>query len=131
MTFAKFFLQLFVTVSICVGISIALCFGFEVFEPYFLFSLSTIFIHVMFGVATYLWSVNAAKSDNPNRFTQMSMMIMTGKLLLFPAMALVYILGYEPTTKWFVIPFFIIYAIFTVFEVMFMSALGNPKRNDA
>ncbi len=127
MTFSRFALQLVVTILVSVGLSLALCFGFEIFRPYFLFSLSTIVIHVMFGIAIYFWTINAANSDNPNRFVQMSLAVMTGKLLLFPMMALVYIMGYEPPTQWFVIPFFLIYAIFTAFEVKFMSDIGNKK----
>ena len=73
----------------------------------------------------YQAGYRAAMSDNKNDFTNAVLGFTVGKMFL----AILVILGYsllaQPPDKLFIIPFFAIYLIYTIFETYFMMKLGR------
>jgi len=76
-------------------------------------------------ILMYLGGYRAAMSDNKNDFTNAILGFTIGKMFL----AILVIFGYsqlaQPPDKLFIIPFFAIYLIYTIFETYFMMKLGR------
>lgn len=69
-----------------------------------------------------------AKSTNKNLFTTIVLGFTFGKIFL----SLFVVLGYyqiaQPTSKIFLLPFFIVYLIFTIFETYLMMQIGKNTK---
>jgi formate/nitrite transporter FocA (FNT family) len=76
----------------------------------------------------YFVGQQAAQSDNKYTFTNTILGFTVGKLFL----AIMVILGYdqlaEPSSKFFIIPFFVVYAVFTGFETYVMMKLSKAAK---
>lgn len=77
------------------------------------------------SILMYLAGRRAAESDNKNDFTNAVVGFTAGKMFL----AILVLLGYsqlaQPPDKLFIIPFFAVYLIYTIFETYFMMKLGR------
>jgi hypothetical protein len=76
-------------------------------------------------ILMYKAGYRAAMSDNKNDFSNAVLGFTAGKMFL----AILVIFGYsqlaQPPDKLFIIPFFAIYLIYTIFETYFMMKLGR------
>lgn len=95
------------------------------FQAYSLLSWASLAAFFALSVAMFFAGRSAAHSDNKNDFTNAVLGFTVGKMFL----AIVAIFGYsslaKPTDKLFIIPFFSIYLIYTIFETYFMMKLGR------
>lgn len=82
-------------------------------------------IFVALSVMMYFRGYQSALSDNKNDFTNTFLGFLVGKLFLCGGLIIGYYYTVEPSSKLFVLPFFGVYIVYTVFEVMFMSRLGR------
>lgn len=82
-------------------------------------------IFVSLSIMMYYQGYRAALSDNKNDFTNTFMGFLVGKLFLCGGLIIGYYYIVEPTSKLFILPFFGVYALYTIFEVVFMSRLGR------
>lgn len=76
-------------------------------------------------VIMYNLGLSATRSDNKNQFTNVVMGFTFFKMMLSLLIVISYNKLAEPDTKLFVIPFFGIYIVYTLFEVWFMTKLGR------
>ncbi|MCB0558648.1 MAG: hypothetical protein H6573_03810 [Lewinellaceae bacterium] len=76
-------------------------------------------------ILMYLAGYQAVMSDNKNNFSNAVLGFTAAKMFL----AILVIFGYsqlaQPPDKLFIIPFFAIYLIYTIFETYFMMKLGR------
>ncbi len=124
MTAKAFYLQL-ALVSL---IAAATAFGINTFpqfadvQPIAWISLG---IFVLLSVVMYYAGRKAAFSDNKHDFTNVSLGVTIGKIFI----AILFILGYnqlmQPDSRFFIIPFFLMYLIYTIFETYIMMKLGR------
>ena len=82
-------------------------------------------VFVSLSVLMYLAGYRAAMSENKNDFTNAILGFTVAKMFL----AILVLIGYtqlaRPQDKLFIIPFFGIYLIYTIFETYFMMKLGR------
>ena len=83
---------------------------------------------IIFTVVVFFVSESAALSANPHNFTTVIMGVVIGKMFFSVLIILMYVKMMNPETRYFLIPFFIIYFAFTIFELQFMTKLGKMKR---
>ncbi|MCI4647264.1 MULTISPECIES: hypothetical protein [Phaeodactylibacter] len=124
MTAKAFYLQL----AIVTLIAAATAFGINTFpqfadvQPIAWISLG---IFVLLSVVMYYAGRKAAFSDNKHDFTNVSLGVTIGKIFI----AILFILGYnqlmQPDSRFFIIPFFLMYLIYTIFETYIMMKLGR------
>ena len=69
----------------------------------------------------------AALSDNKHTFTNVVVGFVIGKMGFCVAMILVYNKLMQPQTKFFIIPFFFIYIVYTIYECYFLIRLGKMQ----
>jgi hypothetical protein len=122
-----FILQLLITTLLTAGLLFALH-QVDKVKPYFLFSWISLGIFVVLSAIMYFVGQQAAQSDNKYTFTNTILGFTVGKLFL----AIMVILGYdqlaEPSTKFFIFPFFVVYAVFTGFETYVMMKLSKAAK---
>ena len=94
------------------------------------FSWSCWLFFVVFSIAVYFFGLAAAQSPNRQAFTNATMGFIFFKMMLSVAFVFVYVKLNKPPDALFIIPFFINYLCFTIFETRFMILLGKirPKR---
>jgi hypothetical protein len=100
---------------------------FSPFQPYLHFSLMSLAFFVFLSAGMYFPAAKAAISKDKNAFTRLIMMFTFGKLLL----TVVLVIGYQklsrPPDNFFLLPFFLVYIAFTIFETIFLTKLGKIK----
>jgi hypothetical protein len=82
-------------------------------------------IFVLLSVVMFYAGRNAAFSENKHSFTNVSLGVTIGNIFI----AILFILGYDqlmqPESRFFIIPFFLMYLIYTIFETYIMMKLGQ------
>jgi len=80
---------------------------------------------VFLSMVMFFLGRSAANSSNKNTFTNTIMRFTMGKMKFAIMIVYAYLQMAAPTDKFFVIPFFLVYFIFTAFETYFMMKLGK------
>lgn len=62
---------------------------------------------------------------NKNDFSRLVLGFTGFKMMFSVALVFIYQAVAEPTSRWFVIPFLIIYILYTIFETYFLMRLGR------
>lgn len=119
-----FYLQLLLVTAISVG-GAYLVHQLPLFADDALLTWIAIGIFVLLSVAMYYQGYKAALSENKHDFTNTFLGFLVGKLFLCGGVIIGYFYLAEPSSKLFVLPFFGVYIVYTVFEVLFMSRLGR------
>jgi hypothetical protein len=129
MSKAEFIRKLLLTTSLT---SLILLFlgRFEAMKPFIWFSWLACFLFVILTIVLFNVALSAAQDNNKNTFTTVIIGAVMGKLALSMGVILAYFYGFKPDSKLFIVPFFIIYTGFTIFELHFMMRLSriDPKK---
>lgn len=99
--------------------------SFERLQPHTPLSWISLGLFTLLTVAMYYSGSRALHSQNKNDFTNVVMGFTTGKMFLAIAIIFGYLKLVEPTDKLFIIPFFTVYLIYTVFEVYLMMKMSR------
>ncbi len=87
----------------------------------------SILFFALISVGMYYLGQRAADSSNKNDFTNAVLGFIISKLLLSIAIIAVYLFTVQPASNFFVLPFFVVYLLFTIFEVSFLMKLGRTS----
>lgn len=88
-------------------------------------SWSTISFFVILSVLIFMVGTSMAKQKNKNTFTGVILFVMITKMFLCILLVAIYSKVQQPTNNYFLIPFFSIYLIYTIFEVHLMTRIGK------
>jgi hypothetical protein len=86
-------------------------------------------LFISLSIFMYFIGKKAAISSQKYLFIQIIMLFILVKMFLAIAVLLVYKKVYKPESSIFILPFFVAYIIFTIFETYFMTLLSRLKRN--
>ncbi len=126
MTHRSFLIQLaLVTAASAAGLWLML--GMPQLAGFEWFGWGCLAFFALLTVAMFYAGHGAARSSNKNDFTSVAMGFSGGKMFLSAIIILIYVELAVPTSKFFILPFFALYLIYTVFEVYFMMKLGRMK----
>ena len=123
----RFLIQLGVISFFTYGVLIGITFVFPVFKPHDVFSYLSAGLFICFCLIAFGMGKKAIKSSNKYRFIHVLVLIIIGKMMLSLLIILAYVKLSPPMDKTFVIPFFIIYLIYTVFEVYFLEKVAKEE----
>ena len=126
MSTKTYFLQLIMTIGISAAVLISLHLLPEV-APYWKLSVASVIFFALLTLLIFLIAKRAVQSPDPNTFTRISLLFVFVKLVAALAFIVLYDQLIEPKTRWFVLPFLLVYVLFTIFEVIFMMALSREK----
>lgn len=85
---------------------------------------------IIWSIVMYTSGRKAALNPNKNKFTNVIMGSTMGKLFLSAAIVVAYFLIFKPDSKFFLISFFVVYILFTIFETRFMLQLSKTPTKD-
>ena len=89
-------------------------------------AISLVF-YTLFSYLLYVFAAKAAKSPDINAFTAVSIYSIAIKMALSIILVFIYFKIKSPSDRNFLVPFFIIYLSFTIFETWFMMRLSKSK----
>jgi len=98
-------------------------------SPYQDFSWISLSFFVLLTLAMYGVGSLTAKSKSSAAFTGTILGFTFAKMLFSLVIVIAYFKYMKPSSKVFVIPFFLVYLVFTSFETWFMMKLGKHKPN--
>jgi hypothetical protein len=122
----RFFSQLFF-LMLLTGLVLVFIHILQPFAPYKMLSMASLVFFAVFTVSIYFTAANAALSKDRNAFTRLIMLSTFVKMVLTGALIIGYHHFFKPADNYFLIPFFLIYIVFTTFETIFMSKLGKVE----
>jgi hypothetical protein len=124
MSAKSFFLQLAVVTLIAVAVIYTLN-TLPKLQAYEGLGWASVGVFFILSLLMYHFGKQAAQSDNKHSFTNVFLGFTVGKIFLM----IIVVLGYsqlaEPETKFFIVPFFSMYLIYTIFETYVMMKLGR------
>jgi hypothetical protein len=126
MTGRRFFTQLLLLTALTGGILFFLQI-FPVFHPGKWLGIAGLAFFALLSLSMYHFAAKAAVSKDKNAFTRLIMVFTFVKLLLSVSIVVVYSKTIQPEGKFFILPFFLVYLIYTIFETGFMTKLGKIK----
>ncbi len=101
----------------------------ELFNEVIPISSISIFFFILLSIGTFYLGRSASRSNNPYLMTQLSMMLILFKLVCCVVIVLVYDRAYMPANNAYLIPLFLIYLTYTVFEVIMLTR-ANKKADE-
>jgi cobalamin synthase len=122
----SFFLQLLGVAGVSALILLGL-FQIASLAPYQMLGWISLGGFSLLSILMFLLGRSAANSANKNSFTNMVLLFTMGKMFFAVMIVYSYLVLAEPSDKFFVVPFFVIYFIFTAFETYFMMRLGKSS----
>ncbi len=100
----------------------------EALQPYANFSWISLAFFVILTLAMFGVGMLTANSNNKNAFMGTILGFTFAKIVFSFIVVVAYYQMTQPTSKAFVIPFFITYLVYTAFETWFMMKLGKQNR---
>lgn len=91
------------------------------------FSWLSLAFFILFSALMYFFGWQTSTSSDRNAFTRTVIGFMALKMFFSVILVATYVKLNEPDSKFFLIPFIIVYLVFTSFETYFMSRLGKRK----
>lgn len=126
MTKRGFFSQLGIVTILVASILLVLHYQ-PLFQPYADISIISLLFFIGLSLAIYFFGLKAAKSDNKNVFIRLIMGVTFGKMMFSLMLLFIYYKVVEPQSGHFLVPFFIVYFCYTIFETFYMMKLGKMK----
>ena len=105
-------------------------FGLISFFPSFTYTDLSIIAIIMFSIISLLifyLANKAIQSDNKYSFLNIVVMNLFIKIMLSFIVVVTYVKMTNPEDKWYLIPFTMIYLIFTIFETYFLSKAAKVQ----
>ena len=126
MTVKSFLIQLS---ALSAGVALLLFFLNQIpqLQAHGLLSWISLASFVGLSLLMYFVGNKSAKGENKNNFTNVVLGFTMGKMFLSILVIYIYFKLAQPGGKLFILPFFIVYFIFTAFETYFMMKLGKTK----
>lgn len=126
MQHATFFKNLFYTSLIAIVLSL-LQYALPVLHTYVALALWSIGLFIALNIVMYVLMYRIVLQARQNQFIGLFMVFTLFKMILAVVIVGSYAKYMEPPNRFFVLPFFLIYLIYTAFEIWFMDKLGRAK----
>lgn len=91
------------------------------------FALSMLLLFILICIGLFYAGRSAAGSSSKLAFNNIISASVFGKMVLAVAVLFVYQQSVKPENQWFVGIFLLVYVVYTVFEVWFMTQLARTK----
>ncbi len=124
MTYKSFFTQLLLVTLVTI-VMIVLLGMVPALSNFTDLSWVTCSFFVVVSIIMFFFAHRAAMSESKYAFSNIIFGFMMGKMMLTIGLVMGYNNFMQPSTKLFLIPFFIVYLIYTIFETSFMMKLSK------
>ena len=89
------------------------------------FAAGTVLLFVCISIGLFFAGASTAKSSSKMAFNNVISLSVFGKMVVSLAALFIYKSVAKPENTWFVLIFLLVYIVYTVFEVMFMTKLAK------
>ena len=114
-------------ISLIISVLLVIIYSFPSFQTDWVLGLIS---WIFFAILTFLMfflGKKAAASKNRHNFTSLVLGITAMKMFLSVAIVLVYFSLVRPTSRVFVLPFLLVYVIYTIYETYMLMILSKEK----
>ena len=95
------------------------------YSSYIDISTVSLIFFTLLSIIVFHLGLRMIKSRNMIDFSRLVLGFTGFKMMLSVALVFIYQSVAEPTDRWFVIPFLLIYVLYTIFEIYFLMRLGR------
>ena len=127
---AKNFFLLLAVVTLIAIISLAGIHQWQAVQGHELLGWAGLAAFLLITVLMFYSGRKAARSDNKNDFTSVVMGFTAGKMFIVLMAIVIYQRTVLPDTNFFILPFFGMYLIYTIFETYVMTKLGRTDSSN-
>jgi len=92
-----------------------------------LLSWWSVIFFFLFNCGVFFLANKTIQSKDKNAFTRLIIGVMGVKMMLAVVLVFIYVKTMNPQSKYFIIPFILIYIIYTAFETYFMTKLSKTQ----
>lgn len=92
-----------------------------------LLSYWSICFFTVFCIVFFIWGKNLSKSKNLFRFNEVIVFSTLSKMLFSIIMLGAFKKIFQPNSKYVILPFIVIYLVYTIFETYFLTKLAKQK----
>lgn len=110
-----------------IGLVLIFVHSFESQSDTILLSIITVVLFTLLSIVLFIALKISVKSTNKQLFISYTLINMLVKMVMSIVLLLVYREIFKPQDGNFVIPFLIIYVLFTIFETYFMLKIADEK----
>lgn len=114
-------------VSLLVIILLAVIYAFMPFQPYWALGVISVLLFLGLTVAMFYFGKQAAASQNRNHFTTLILGVTVVKMFVSIGVVFLYFSIVRPSSRMFVVPFLMVYFIYTVYETYMLMILSKEK----
>ena len=125
MTINRFLIELLLVTLGTLIVLLLLGWCFPILSPHQQAGWWSLFLFIALSIPMFLLSKIAARSKNKYLFSNVSFFFVFTKMVAVIIAILCYKKMISPNSNWFVVPFFVVYIFFTIFEVYFMIKNSN------
>lgn len=126
MSLKTFFSKLLMTMVLSVVFIFGMSF-IPALQSFNLLGWTSILFFILWTLLMFFISRKAAQNENKNIFTNAILGFTFAKLFISAGIVYAYFKITEPESRLFLIPFFGVYLIYTIFETYFMMKLGKTQ----
>ncbi|MCB0707682.1 MAG: hypothetical protein KDC34_20340 [Saprospiraceae bacterium] len=127
MSFRSFVVNLFSLTLLTVLVLYATQQVWPLMKQHQLLSWLSLGFFFLLSVLMYWTGLVTSRSENKNMFTAAVLGFVFGKMALSLMIVVIYTKEVQPESKYFILPFFLVYLVYTVFETYFLIRLGKQK----
>ncbi len=124
MTPKTFYSQLAI-VSALVALILFFLNFYELFASHQVFSWISLLSFILFCSLLYFVESKAIHAQDKSLFSKLFLISIFFKMLFCVLLIIAYVVISKPDDQYFILPFFVIYLFFTVYEVYFVSKLAK------
>lgn len=117
-------------VTLFIGVLLWFLSSFSVFYEHQHLSWLSLLLFFFISIVMYFSGRWGIRNDNKNLFIGLVYAYMGGKMLLSILLIVLYYFYVEPSTKLFILPFFVVYFVFTIFESYFLVKLNDHNEGE-
>ena len=117
-------------VTLFIGALLWLLSTFSIFHDHRYLSWLSLLLFVFISIVMYFSGRWGIRNNNKNLFFSLVYAYMGGKMLLSIMLLVLYYFYVEPNTKLFILPFFLVYLFFTIFESYFLVKLNDNNKQE-
>ncbi len=122
----QFYFQLTGVVILCIA-AILGCNLLLPIAPYTSLGVIGLIFFVFLSVVMFKFAKKLSKSENLNHYTHLIMYNMMAKLFCSFIIIVLYYMIVKPEDRLFIVPYMLIYLIFTIFEAIFLSREAKQR----
>lgn len=124
MRIRDFLLQL-LFVTLAASLSLLILKFFPQTSPYLRYGLICMLVFVILSLMVFFTGYMALGGKDKQAFIRISLVFTTAKMIVAVLLNFAYYKTANPSGSYFLLPFFIVYLIYTVFETKFMMTIGK------